>query len=294
MDRKVLQWTHISLMNEAVSRLKSVNIGDAERNVEWIFCELLNCNRAHLYANPNKIIPTGVVTEILSYIERRINHEPLQYILGYTEFYGLRFEVSPAVLIPRPETELLVEIASTLLKDILEDVDAPAVLDLGTGSGCIPVSIKHLVPQATVMGCDISDAALQMARKNAANAGLDVDFFKGDILSPSTVNFSSRPLDVITSNPPYIPEKEYQTLDTEVKNFEPGLALTTGDDPLKFYKALATIGQKNLRSQGILLVETHCDYANDVATLFEKNQFIHTQVIKDLTGRNRFVQAQKR
>ena len=282
-----LQWTRASLMAKATDRLLSGNIGDARRNVEWILCELLKCNRASLYAYPESLVKKEIADPFWALINRRLEHEPLQYILGYTEFCGLKFSVTPAVLIPRPETEVLIGLAN----DYLKNKKQPTVLDIGSGSGCIPVAIKHFNPDASVFSCDISEDALAVARQNANDHKAEVNFFQHDILSETLPLPASLSIDLIVSNPPYIPEEEYHGLEKEVLNFEPGLALSSGPDPLLFYKAISKVAAHRMATDGTLLLETHCDYASDVAQLVAEDGFSDAQVHKDLADRDRFVTA---
>ena len=283
------RWTRALLMAKATDRLLAENIGDARRNVEWILCELLKCNRASLYAHPESLVDHTLADQFWRMLDRRLLHEPLQYIVGYTEFCGLRFDVSPDVLIPRPETELLVEHATKILKTI----GKPAVLDIGSGSGCIPVSIKHFNPHALVCSCDVSDAALAMASSNAGRLNKAVTFFQCNILDETIPLNTTLKFDLIVSNPPYIPTEEYRQLDKEVLNFEPGLALDSGEDPLQFYRAISTVAINRLHEKGALLFETHCDFAHDVASLLTSKGFHYATVLQDLTNRDRFVLAKK-
>ncbi len=282
-----LRWTRTSLVAEAIKNLKAVNIGDAERNVEWILCELLKCNRASLYAYPELDVPVDVCQNFVSLLDRRMNYEPLQYILGYTEFCGIRFSVTPDVLIPRPETELLIEHATHFLRT----QNRAAVLDIGSGSGCIPVSIKHFNPESTVFSCDVSLPALEIAEANAKAAGTAVSFFQCDILNQQLPLPAEQTFDLIVSNPPYIPVAEYQTLDPEVLAFEPELALNTGEDVLLFYRAIGRVAKRRLKPSGMIIFETHCDYAHEVAALLTNQGFSAAEVLKDLPGRDRFVKA---
>ncbi|MEM8484184.1 MAG: peptide chain release factor N(5)-glutamine methyltransferase [Bacteroidota bacterium] len=281
------RWTRASLITKSTRELEAVNIGDARRNVEWILCELLKCNRASLYAHPEAEIPPAILPVFEAMLDRRQKREPLQYILGYTIFCGLRIDVTPDVLIPRPETESLVVRAT----EILSPIQKAGVLDIGAGSGCIPLAIKHAAPDARVSSCDVSHNALAIAKKNATALDLDVHFFHNDILTKKIQLPEEEKFHLIISNPPYIPETEYLALDTEVKDHEPGLALTTGDDPLRFYRAIAQAATQRLHQGGHLLVETHCDYANATADCFKDAGFINAQVLQDLTGRDRFVRA---
>lgn len=280
-------WVRTSLLDEALKRLASINIGDARLNVEWMLCELLKCNRASLHAHPEAAVDEDVARQFLEMIARRRNHEPLQHILGYTAFCGLHITVTPDVLIPRPETELLVERATAFL----ETRTHPTVLDLGTGSGCIPLAIKHFDPRARVSGCDISPRALDVARENASRLALPVAFFACDILKQELPPGAQGPFDLMVSNPPYIPTPEYRSLDPEVRDFEPRQALDAGPDPLQYYRALTEMAGTYLLPGGLLLLETHCDYAHAVAALLEARGLANVAVTKDLAGRDRIVQA---
>ncbi len=285
MQNHQIMRSRASLVDEALKRLEPVNIGDVRRNVEWMLCELLNCNRASLYAYPERILPQMVLNGLDTMLKRRINGEPLQYILGFTEFFGLRIDVTPAVLIPRPETELLVERALSLLNDI----ETPVILDIGTGSGCIPVALKHKLAQAIVHACDVSIDALAVARQNASNLSLPVHFFSCDILAQHQDPPPAAPFQLIISNPPYIPDEEFDGLEREVREHEPALALITGPDPLIFYRTIAEKSRSWLRKNGWLLFESHCDYADAVARLLEQNGFEAIQVENDLAGKPRMV-----
>ena len=275
----------IPCINDATHRLEQLNIADARRNVEWMLCELLKCNRASLYAYPERNLPADVLTRLNTMLQRRMDGEPLQYILGYTDFFGLRIDVSPAVLIPRPETERLLERALTLMAD----TDRPCILDIGTGSGCIPIALKHNLPRAELHACDVSTEALDIANRNAKRHSLSVHFFSFDILAPHQEPPAAAPFNLITSNPPYIPDKEFYGLDREVRDHEPSLALITGPDPLVFYRNITVKSRSWLKKGGWVAFESHCDFANDVAGLLEQNGFEAIQVEHDLAGKPRIV-----
>lgn len=215
-------------------------------------------------------------------IERINQHEPIQYILGEAYFFGRNFLVNPAVLIPRPETELLIR----LIKD--EKLTAPSILDIGTGSGCIAVSLALEVPSATVHALDISDKALSIAKENAKQLRACVNFLQLDILtqSPSLTN-----LDVIVSNPPYVMEKEKGQMSKNVVDHEPHLALfVTDNNPLQFYQVIAEKGRQLLKPNGKIFVEINQQFGKEVAELF-KSLGYKTEIIKDMEGKDRVVKA---
>lgn len=279
-------WTRNELIHESTRLLKEANITDSLRNVEWMLCELLSCSRAQLYAYPEREIPIRVLRSLNQMLKRRAKYEPLQYILGYTEFYGLRIDVAPGVLIPRPETELLVEEALKSIKRI----EQPIILDIGTGSGCIALALKHERPDASVAACDISEEALTIASANARKLDLTVEFFQCDIREGID---RSTHFDLIISNPPYIPPSEKPSIDREVKDFEPELALFVNEDPLEYYRAVTHVASLTLRERGILCFETHTDYTADVKLLVEHAGFAKVQLLNDLTGRPRIIIGEK-
>ena len=281
-------WTQNELIKASARFLKESNIKDSLRNVEWMLCELLKCTRAQLYAYPKKEIPENVLHLFEHMLERRAKYEPLQYILGYTEFYGLRIDVAPGVLIPRPETELLVEKALACLAP----TENPTLLDIGTGSGCIALALKSQRPDATVYACDISEEALGIAEKNGHTLDLDINFFTGDIRK-GLAQHNLPPLDLIISNPPYIPELEKPSIDHEVKDFEPEIALFVKEDPLEYYRSVTQAAQTALKEHGFLCFETHTDYTAHVGEYVENQGFGNLQVLTDLAQKPRIVIAQK-
>ena len=284
-----LSWTRLKLLHAADNVLASNNINDSLRNAEWMICDLLKCNRAQLYAYSDTLVPPEIIHSLNQQLERRIKHEPIQYILGYTIFFGLRINLSPGVLIPRPETELLVERALNKIAAI----NNPSILDIGTGSGCIALAIKHARPDATVHACDISRVALQVARENAQTLGLDINLFYCDIQSGMPSNKAMKDLDLILSNPPYIPDEERSSMDIEVKEFEPNIALFVQQDPLYFYRIIAAVGKKMLKKNGAIFFETHSDYATDVYHLLSESSFENVELTPDLAGKPRIVHGEK-
>lgn len=217
----------------------------------------------------------------------RLNaHEPVQYILGEAEFFGRKFNVNRHTLIPRPETELLIQ---EVLKSKIE---RPVILDVGTGSGCIAVTLAKEIPMVTVSAVDISAGALETAAANAKLHNASINFVHGDFLTDA---FSFEPLDWIVSNPPYVCASEKKAMELNVLNFEPHGALFVPDtDPLLFYKALASTGERLLKPSGKIAVEINARFGQEVKQLFEEKGFIQTKIIKDLDGKDRIVSAEKR
>ncbi len=217
------------------------------------------------------------------------DHRPLQYVLGEAWFAGLRFYVDEHVLIPRPETEELVEWVLADLQSVpAQDLRA---LDIGTGSGCMAISIAKGRKELEFMACDISAEALAIARKNAVANDVEVEFFLCDIRDVSS--WGKIPgFNLVISNPPYIPENQRATLDKHVRLFEPELALFVPDeDPILFYKLLGQFARKKLLAGGRLFLELHHDFAREIMNWFSENGF-SSELRKDVSGKNRMLRAQ--
>jgi release factor glutamine methyltransferase len=223
------------------------------------------------------------------YGEELQQHRPVQYVLGEAWFAGLRFYVDENVLIPRPETE-------ELLDWVVADLGTPAasgfrILDIGTGSGCIPVSLGKRIPGIQLLACDIDGAALEVARKNSVENQVPVDFIQCDMLDESSWN-QIPGINLIISNPPYIPEKQKALLDPHVRLFEPGLALFVPDgDPLLFYKMIGEFAKKKLLRGGKIFLEIHHDFSAQIFLWYRENGFI-AELRKDLSGKNRMLRVQ--
>ena len=224
------------------------------------------------------------------YLERLKNHEPIQYILGETEFYGLKFKVNPSVLIPRPETEELVEWVKPPHPPKGGFLSGtPTLLDVGTGSGCIAVALKKKFPSANVSAMDISPEALALAKENAALNEVNIEFIQDDILHPAATD---RKWDAIVSNPPYIPASEQRYLHKNVTDFEPHLALFVQDnDPLIFYRKIAEFALSHLSAGGRLYVEIHQSLGRQCCQLLESMGFQSVELRKDLSGNDRMISS---
>lgn len=230
-------------------------------------------------------------------IERLNTHEPIQHILGETEFYGRRFLVNDSVLIPRPETEELVKYIVDKQKNQFPVTNNPLqILDIGTGSGCIAISLAKELPNFKVFAYDISEKALETAKKNAELNKADVTFEKVDILSSqlSIINGrrSAYPLSIIVSNPPYVTKQEIDRMQKNVLDFEPHLALFVEDsEPLIFYEAIANFAFNNLTNNGLVAVEINEALGEETADIFRRKGFSEVEIIKDIHQKDRFVSA---
>ncbi|GAB2624928.1 peptide chain release factor N(5)-glutamine methyltransferase [Emticicia sediminis] len=232
-----------------------------------------------------------------SIIERLNTNEPIQYILGETEFYGRRLLVNASVLIPRPETEELVKyIVEKQKKQFPVTNNQLSILDIGTGSGCIAISLAKELPNFKVTAYDISEKALETAQRNAELNKADVIFEKVDILSSqlSIINGrrSAYPLSIIVSNPPYVTKQEIDRMQKNVLDFEPHLALFVEDaEPLIFYEAIANFAFNNLTENGLVAVEINEALGEETADVFRRKGFSEVEIIKDIHQKNRFVSA---
>jgi release factor glutamine methyltransferase len=267
-----------SVLVAAVQSLKAAQVHDAARDARRLLCHALDIDISRLTLALGDEMPKGAKTRFDELIARRIKREPVSQILGYRDFYGLRFEVTRDVLDPRPETETLVE---TVL-----GFDFETVADIGTGSGCILLSLLAARAGAKGIGVDVSQAALAVAKRNARSLGLleRVTFTQSNWFETVQGQF-----DVIVSNPPYIDEKEWETLEPEPKDWEPKLALTPGVDGLTPYRGIAANAPRHLTAGGWLAVEIGWQQGDAVKDIFETNGFSDVQVIQDLGGRDRVV-----
>lgn len=272
------------LIIDTTKKFQDAKIESASIDCRLILCKYLNVDKVYLIVNSEKEISPG--EDFYDMVKRRINREPMQYILGKCEFMGMEFSVSPSVLIPRPDTEILVE---TVISFIGEQ--SMNFLDIGTGSGCIPVSILNFCKNASGKTIDISKDAIDTAKKNAEkhNVSERLAFLNKDILS----YFPKEKFDVIVSNPPYIRTDVLNTLMPEVQNFEPKIALCGGTDGLMFYKRIAKEGFSSLKDGGLIAFEIGYDQAEDVKNLLLYEGFSEISVTKDLSGNDRVVMGIK-
>jgi len=260
---------------------------EAQAMARILIEDLLHLSLPHVLAG---IMPPLSVQEgllIKQAVSRLLDNEPIQYLIGSTTFCGNTFCVNPSVLIPRPETEQLVDMA-TDIADLPEHV---SIMDACTGSGCIAISIKKKRPDWEVYACDISAEALQTARENAKANGAEVHFTHTDVLSDK---LPTGPFDIMVSNPPYVMDKEKSSMEPHVLKREPHLALfVTDDEPLIFYQALAQWGQRSLSSEGWMLAEINPLLSQETKALFEAQQYRDCTIINDNYGKERFIRCRK-
>lgn len=271
--------TFTKLYNEAITRLENAGIDDAKSDVNLLFYYLLGFDRSYLFMHANDEIDGEKVDIILGAISKREKRIPLQHITGKQEFMGLEFLVSGDVLVPRFDTENLVEEA------LIYANDGDKILDMCTGSGCIIISIMQYKNDIQGYASDISDAALEMAKRNAEKHDKNITFIKSNMFD----EIDEKGFDIIVSNPPYIKTSVIDSLMDEVKEHDPYIALDGGDDGLMFYREIINKSRGHLKNFGYLIVEIGHDQGEDVSRLFEENGFNDVCVKKDLSGNDRVV-----
>jgi release factor glutamine methyltransferase len=280
-----------ALLDRAARQLRTAGRDAPRRSAAWLLMEVLGCDRGQLHARSDRTVDPAQIRRFEAMVERCAAGEPLQHVLGYTSFRGLRIQVSPAVMVPRPETE---EVAGAALAAI-EGVETPRVLDVGTGSGCIALAIKHERPDAEVAAWDVSDDALAVARENARRLELDVHFARVDVLEAEDITGRlARPVDLLVSNPPYIPDEEAETLAPVVRDYDPDVALFAGDDPLQFYRVLAARAPALCTPGAAVVLEAHADHAEAAAAVLEEEGLRDVRVQTDMSGRPRILAARHR
>jgi release factor glutamine methyltransferase len=258
----------------------------ARRDAETLLLHVIRNTRAAMLVRWKEVLEESEAQALKGLLERRLAGEPIQYIMGETEFYGLPFHVAPDVLIPRPETEHLVEEALRAAARFT----APRIVDIGTGSGAIAVALAHHLPQAEVTSIDLSATALAIAAENAEqNGAAHIRFLEGDLLTP----VQAERFEMIVSNPPYVPLTDRPTLSVEVREFEPSLALFAGDDGLSIYRRLIPAAYEHLVPGGFLLLEIGYGQQRSIQNLLAASGFNGIRFIPDLRNIPRFACAEK-
>jgi len=320
----------LSILSEVTNTLKTHDMEFAEKEAEFILRQGLNIDIVKIYRD-NPILGDEQIRILDELLHRRLQHEPVQYILGYEEFLGLRLKVGPGVLIPRPETELMAEYAIKTVKSeklkvkSYEDKDSSLIthhlllniLDIGTGSGCLALALAWEFPDAQVYGTDISETAIEYAKENAEiNCINNVTFLKGNLFEPieelapclpkrvsvrvdpdSTKGRFDLPLacfDLIISNPPYIKTEDIKDLQPEVWNWEPAVALDGGIDGLDFYRRLLPTARRFLKDNGTLMLEVGLNQSDDIAQMLRLSGYSEIEIINDYAGIERIIHAIKR
>lgn len=275
------------LFLKSIEYMKNKGVVNAKMETEWIFSHVLGIDRMMVSLNLNREITEENKNSIRTMLKKRaVDKMPIQYIIGYEEFYGRRFEVNENVLIPRPETELLVEECIKIIKER----GYKTALDIGAGSGAIGVTLAKEVESLKVLACDISEGALGVAKSNAEKLGAkNIKFIISNIFE----NVTYKSFDLIVSNPPYIPDHEYEDLEAEVKKHEPKLALTAEKEGYHFYNLISYLGPGYLAKGGTLAYEVGYNQGYKVKEMMERNGFVNIRILKDYEGIDRMVIGEK-
>lgn len=275
---------------EGANKLRASGISEERRAAGILLCHTLGIDRIHLLTRSSEQIDGVRYEAYLALVDRRTSGEPLQYITGHQEFYGLDFIVTPDVLIPRPETEFLVQRVIDLRR-AMHTEHPPTIVDAGTGSGCIAVTLAYNIPGARVIAIDISSAALDIARANAERHGVQdrIEFLEGDLLEPlgrlaRRQSGLEGAIDFIASNPPYVEEGKPETLQREVRDWEPALALYGGADGLNCYRRLLADGAAYLKSGGYLVCEIGYTQLDAIREMIDVTKWELVDVTHDLQG----------
>ncbi|HEY1209834.1 MAG TPA: peptide chain release factor N(5)-glutamine methyltransferase [Terracidiphilus sp.] len=266
-----------NFVSEGMARLSSGPHRDRARaDAELLLLHVLGKNKSWLMAHLDEELDEDDAASYIELIERRYKGEPIQYITGETEFYDLPFRVTPDVLIPRPETEHLVD----KVIEVAARFEQPRIVDVGTGAGAIAVALAHKLPHAKIAAIDISERALAVARENAKRNGVSIRFLPGDLLAPVT----GERFEIVVSNPPYVPNADRATLSVEVREHEPALALLAGDDGLDVFRRLIPAAFGALTPGGFLTLEIGYGQSTAIAEMLTRAGFEQIEFVPDLQG----------
>jgi release factor glutamine methyltransferase len=281
------EWTVLKMIEWGTEWFTAKNVPSPRLSIEWLLAEVLGVKRLNLYVQFDRPLTSGELDCVRDYVRRRARHEPLQYITGSTTFYNCEINVNPSVLIPRPETEELVDL---VLND--NGQEPLRVLDIGTGSGCIAVALGKARPSWDITAVDVSEQALDTATINARQNGVAVRFIHGNLFALSDLQTDGG-WDVIVTNPPYVGKDEELSLEQQVRVFEPGLALFC-EDRIAVYDAISVYARGSLVPGGRLYAELHCDHAVLEDSGYMPSLWLSAEIIADSSGRNRILRAKKR
>lgn len=278
------------LIMKATERLKKVEIDTPKLDAEVLLSNLLEVDRIFFHMYPEKEVTKEIERKFWAWVEKRQKLMPVQYIVNKQEFMGLNFKVEEGVLIPRGDTEILVEKTIEIYKKEFSP-DNVKIMDIGTGSGAIVVSLGKYIDNSNLTAIDISTKALNIAKENAKTHKVEnkIRFLEGSLFDPIHEKDEYKTYDFIISNPPYIPKKLVNTLNSGVKDYEPHLALDGGEDGLDFYKAITVGAKEYLKNGGHLLFEIGHDQGEDLTQILNNNGFKHVEVVKDLASLDRVV-----
>ena len=288
--------TLLEALNSGAEFLKEKGIGNPRSSAELLLCSILNWDRVDLYLNKDNVLKTKDREKFDRFLEERASGKPIQYITGSAEFLDLEFKVDPRALIPRPETEILTLSVIEHFKKAKREKEALRIIDLGTGSGVIAVTLANVFTSSLVYATDISKDALELAEENARMHEVEqrTDFILGDLFQPLGHRNLENSVDCIVSNPPYVTDDDFENLNREIIDFEPRSALFSGNDGLSFHKRIVEASTAFLKKGGLLALEVGMGDAERLSEIIEsKNLFHKTKTIKDLAGIKRIVRVLK-
>ena len=287
------KFTISSLLKNSIEVLGEGDYFNPLLDAQILLMHLLDVDKIYLYTHKGEVIDEEIVEKYLKLIDLRKSRYPLQYIIGTQEFMGLDFKVTEGVLIPRPDTEVLIENILDIVSDgYFKDKETINIVDIGTGSGAITLSLAHFISNSSVYSVDISAEALCIAKENAENLSLKhkVKFLSGSLLEPLHAENLEGKIDILVSNPPYIPTEVIENLQTEVSTYEPKLALDGGLDGLDFYRNIIDGATSFMSRRSIIAFEIGHDQGQSVKDLLIQNgNFKDIRVIADLSGHNRVI-----
>ena len=287
MAKAEKRWSTVELIDWTTNYMVEKGFLDAHLQVELMLAHVLQWKRIDLYLHFDRPLSRDELAQFKGFLKRRLDHEPLQYILGEQEFYSLIFKVNPAVLIPRPETEILVEKALAWAEKNYDSNQPIKILDLCTGSGCIAIVLAKHLPSAQVTAIDISPEALNTAQENAKlnDVAEQIEFVEWDLFSAPPFE---KKFDLIVTNPPYIKAGQYEQLEKQVLEFEPKEALLAQEEGLAFYKRFKALLPELVNSNFQMFAEIDIEMGKSLKSLYEKH-YSSVNIIKDLTGRDRVI-----
>ncbi len=274
-------WRVIDLIHWSESYFKDKAFSNPRSEIEWLLCSLLKCGRLDLYMRFEEPLSKGQLSTLRSWVKRRLKQEPLQYITGSCDFYGREFLVNSKVLIPRPETERLIEESIRSLQSIQN----PKILDIGTGSGCIGITMAKERKDSLVVGLDRSEESLKVAKKNSTRLNANnISFIQMDILN----EYPKDRFDLIVSNPPYVPKNDMFGLMKDVRDFEPDNALTDFSDGLTFYKRFVNILANITKEISTVVLEVGLgDHPDNVLSILKESGYSDIRITNDYNGDRR-------
>lgn len=277
-------------LNKSTDYLAKKGVESPRMNAELLLADILKCKRLELYLMYDRPLTEIELTKYREYLKRRSTFEPTQYIIGTVEFYGLEFNVSPAVLIPRPETEILVE---TVINSVNKE-DALRIMDIGSGSGNISIAIAVNLPNANVTGIEISESAITIAKENLKKYSCNkrVSFLNYDIFIVNRDQLFD--IDIIVSNPPYVSKEDYGKVQKEILNYEPDIAVTDFYDGFKFYRKIISLAAQILKHNGKIFLEIAQGQSKKINGIMKENNFKEISIVQDYQKIDRVIYGVKK